>query len=568
VTVKAPPSEAFDVVVIGAGAAGALLAWRLGGAGLTVALMEAGDPSVDRSAALAAYGASTSKSLGSPYVGGAAGPEHPGPKGSYYDLAGPEDYLSTYERIAGGTTWHWLGHTPRLLPNDFSMKSTYGVGVDWPIGYDVLEPWYCAAEAALGVAGDDAGWANIHGAFRSRPFPMPAIWPTWSDNYVGQAVQDLVVDGRKVRVLTTPAARNSRPYDGRPPCAGNASCIPICPIGAKYDGQVHVRKALKTGKVKLFANAIATRLVVGSSKRIESVEYQLRDRTRRSLRGKIVILAANAIESSKLLLMSADSRNGAPNGVANSSGQVGRGLMDHMQKSVFVQAKDPVYPFRGPPSTSGIETFRDGPFRSQRSAMRFSLNNDGWARRAAGSSPAVDVAAAVEQGLFGKALRNRLFESVTRQFRFSLSTEVLPDPNNRVTLSDKRDSDGLPRPRINFSVGTYTRDAFGPALEIIDQLTRAMKGVIVEQDMSVEPGHYNGAGHIMGGCRMGANAAEAVANADCRTFDHANLYVVGASLWPTCGTANPTLTVAAISLRAADHIASAEFGHALASLSA
>jgi choline dehydrogenase-like flavoprotein len=556
-----PAAETTDVVIVGAGVAGALLAWRLGKAGLRVALLEAGDASVDRAAAVADYGASPTRSLGSPYPAAAIGPEHPGPMDTYYDQIGPEDYLSTYERIAGGTTWHWLGHTPRLLPADFALKTNYGVGVDWPISYATLEPWYCAAEKALGVAGDNIEWANVHGAFRSQPFPMQPIWPSWSDVYVGRAINGVVVDGQSVRVLATPAARNSEPYDGRPPCAGNASCIPICPIGAKYDGSVHVKKALATGKVRLIPRAVATRLIVGKAKKIDAVEFRLKNRSTQSIRGKIVILTANAIESSKLLLMSADAKRGVPNGVANSSDQVGRNLMDHMQKSVFVQTKDPVYPFRGPPSTSGIETFRDGSFRRQRSAMRFSLNNDGWARRSV-SSPSADIAAAVAQGLFGQALRARVFESVARQFRFSLSAEVLPEPDNRVTLSDKPDGDGLPRPRIGFCVPTYTRDAFGPALRIIDQLVKAMDGFIVEQDDSVAPGHYQGAGHVVGGCRMGSDPAQSVTNADARSHDHPNLYIMGASVFPTCGTANPTLTVAALSLRAADHIASAEFGRA------
>lgn len=564
---KAPAPEAFDVVVVGAGVAGALIAWRLGKAGFTVALLEAGAAKVDRQAALAAWSASAGKSLGSPYPGAAAGPEHPGPLNAYYDQAGPEDYLSTYERIAGGTTWHWLGHTPRLLPNDFSLRSTYGVGVDWPISYATLEPWYCPAEEALGVAGDDDQWGNVHGAFRSRPFPMPPIWPSWSDNAVARMVDGRAINGHEVRVLATPAARNSRPYDGRPPCAGNSSCIPICPIGAKYDGHVHVRKAVQTGKVKLIDRAVATRLTVGEPGRIDAVEYPLDDGSRRTVRGKIVVLTANAIESTKLLLMSADAGKGAANGVANSSDQVGRGLMDHMQKSVFVLAKEPLYPFRGPPSTSGIETFRDGPFGAQHSAMRFSLNNDGWARRAA-ASPLADVRAAVDRGLFGSELRKRLFEGVSRQFRFSLSTEVLPDPNNRVTLSTLTDADGLPRPRLSFDIGGYTRAAFGPALAIVGRLVQAMGATIVEQDTSVDPHHYSPAGHVMGGCRMGASAAEAVTDADCRSFDQTNLYIVGAGVLPTCGTANPTLTVAALSLRAAEHIAAAEFGRRLESLSA
>ena len=556
--------QSFDVVIVGAGVAGALVAWRLGGAGLKVALIEAGAPDVDRAAAVKTWGGANAKTLGSPYPGGAPGPEHAGGPAPYYDQAGPENYLSTYERIAGGTTWHWLGHTPRLLPNDFRMASCYGVGVDWPIGYDELEPWYCQAETALGVAGDDEAWANVLGAARSRPFPMPPIWPSWSDTYVARALDGLVIDGQRIAVLATPAARNSRPYDGRPPCAGNASCIPICPIGAKYDGFVHVTKALATGHVEMIAPATATALTIGEAGRIEAVQILRPDGATAAVKGTIVVVAANAIESAKLLLASHDDAK-APNGVANSSGQVGRNLMDHIQKSVFVQTPDPTYPFRGPPSTSGIEAFRDGPFRKDRSAMRFSLNNDGWARRAAGS-PAADVVAAVGQNLFGARMRQRLFESVTRQLRFSLSTEVLPDPENRVTLSDQRDVQGQLRPRINFRVAAYTRDAFAPALAVIDRMVQALNAVVVEQDASVDPGHYSGAGHVMGGLRMGKSAADAVTDADCRAFDHPNLYLVGAGVFATCGTANPTLTVAALSLRAADHIASVEFGKRLATV--
>jgi choline dehydrogenase-like flavoprotein len=234
--------------------------------------------------------------------------------------------------------------------------------------------------------------------------------------------------------------------------------------------------------------------------------------------------------------------------------------MDHMQKSVFVRTRDPVYPFRGPPSTAGIETFRDGPFRARRSAMRFSLNNDGFRNRPSGGSPAADFTAAISAGLFGAALRARMFESVVHQLRISLSTEVLPDPENRVTLSDLEDSTGVPRPRIHFSVGQYTRDAFAPALGIVARLVAAMGGTIVEQDTSVDPGHYNGAGHVMGGCRMGSDRHDAVTDGNARSFDHPNLYIAGSALWPTCGTANPTLTIAALSLRAAERIASAEFG--------
>ncbi|MEA3108094.1 MAG: glucose dehydrogenase [Gammaproteobacteria bacterium] len=547
------PADHFDVVIIGAGVAGALIADVLAARHVNVLLLEAGETGGDRGALTARWAAATVKGLGAPYVASRPeripGPEQPATEADrknardvYYDQQTPEKYLSTYERRVGGSTWHWLGHTPRLLPNDFRLRSTYGVGVDWPVGYADLEPWYCKAEKELGVAGDDAEWQNVHGAFRSQPFPMSKIWPSWSDELFSQALREVPISGRRLAVLSTPSARNSQAYDGRPPCAGNASCVPICPIGAKYDGSVHVKKSVAKG-AQLWEKSVALRLEKDADGGVRTVHFKRWDQSEARVRGRLVIVAANAIESAKLLLLS---------GVANSSDQVGRNLMDHLQKAVLGSAREPVYPFRGPPSTSGIETFRDGEFRKMRGAFRMSLGNDGWSRS---GSPQTDVARLIEtEGLFGRELRERLFHEVSRQVRMSCSVEVLPNPANRVTLSPLLDSFGVPRPQLHFATDDYTRDAFGPALDVIQDVLRALDATVTSLDRN--PRNYSGAGHIMGTCRMGFDAKTAVVDADCRSFDHRNLYVVGAGAFPTCGTANPTLTVAALALRAADHVLS------------
>jgi choline dehydrogenase-like flavoprotein len=546
-----PEQESFDVIIVGAGVAGALIASVLAGRKIKVLLLEAGETGGDRAALTAQWAAATVKGLGTPYVASQPdkipGPEQPANEADrknardvYYDQQTPEKYLSTYERRVGGSTWHWLGHTPRLLPNDFRMRTEYGVGVDWPIGYADIEPWYCKAEKELGVAGDDAEWSNVHGAFRSQPFPMAKIWPSWSDLLFTRVLSRTEIEGRRLEVLSTPSARNTQEYDGRPPCAGNASCVPICPIGAKYDASVHVKKALQGG-ARLQEQSVALRLEEDADGKIHRVHYQRWDGTLGQAWGRIVIVAANAIESAKLLLLS---------GAANSSDQVGRNLMDHLQKAVLGTAREPLYPFRGPPSTSGIETFRDGEFRKMRGAFRMSLGNDGWSRS---GSPYTDVARLVQsEGLFGDSLRQRLFHDVSRQVRMSCSVEVLPNPSNRVTLSGQKDSFGVPRPQMHFSTDDYTRSAFGPALDVILGVFRAMDAAVTSSDRN--PLNYSGAGHIMGTCRMGFDPKTAVVDADCRSFDHRNLYIVGGSTFPTCGTANPTITIAALALRAADHV--------------
>ena len=553
--------DRFDVVIVGAGVAGALIASRLAlharGA-IRVLLLEAGETGAPRDELVARWAGATAKTLGTPYIASqpakVPGPEQAGAGGdlrqardAYYDQVGPEKYLSTYEKRVGGSTWHWLGHTPRLLPNDFRMRSEYRVGVDWPLRYDDIEPWYCEAEVELGVAGDDAEWANVHGARRSKPFPMSKIWPSWSDLRISTALKSVAVDGIHIDVLSTPSARNSQAYDGRPPCAGNASCVPICPIGAKYDASVHINKATLAG-AELRERSVATLLEADTDGAVRRVHSKHWDGTERIVSGRVVVVAANAIETAKLLLLSAGPA--APRGIANtSSGQVGQNLMDHLQKAVLAHSPEPLFPFRGPPSTSGIEAFRDGVFRDHRGAFRVSLGNDGWSRT---GSPYTDVARLVRQGLFGASLRQQLFDDVSRQVRLSCSVEVLPNPQNKVILSDLSDSFGIRRPKIAFVTDDYTRSAFGPALDVMSGILRAIGATPV--DLNRDPMSYSGAGHVMGTCRMGLDRSAAVVDADCRSFDHRNLYIVGASTFPTCGTANPTLTVAALALRAAQHL--------------
>ena len=555
-----PEKDQFDVVIVGAGVAGALIADTLCDKGARVLLLEAGETGADRQSMVLSWAEATVKGLGTAYKPSepakVPGPEQPADEKDrknamnvYYDQGNnPEKYLSTYERRVGGTTWHWLGHTPRLLPNDFRLKTEYGQGIDWPIGYSDVEPWYCKAESALGVAGDDEEWKNVHGAFRSASFPMSKIWPSWSDLYIARKLSAVKIAGQNVAVLSTPSARNSQAYDGRPPCAGNASCVPICPIGAKYDASVHVKRAVKKG-AQLREKCVVTLLEVDADTTVHRVHYKPWGGKPATVSGRIVVVAANAIESAKLLLLSARER--APQGVANSSSkQVGCNLMDHLQKAVLATSRENVFPFRGPPSTSGIETFRDGTFRDRRGAFRLSLGNDGWSRA---GSPYNDVAHLVQQeGLFGEQLRARLFHDVSRQVRVSCSIEVLPNPDNRVTLSELKDASGLPRPAIHFATDDYTRSAFGPALDAIGEILRAVDATPTVVDRN--PLHYSGAGHVMGTCRMGFDPAISVVDPDCRAHDHRNLYIVGGSVFPTCGTANPTITIAALALRAANNI--------------
>ena len=395
----------FDVVVVGAGIAGAMVAERLSLAGARVLILEAGSRNPSRAQMVGAYAIAPTKGLHTPYTNPESDAKAPSPNSSssYYDQPPPPhtQYESTYERRTGGTTWHWLGHTPRMLVSDFEMKTRYGGGpefptamVDWPIRYDDLEPWYCEAEREMGVSGSDEEWADVFGTKRSRPFPMAKIWPSYSDNWIAARINGKSFEGAEYWVKSTPSARNSTLYDGRPPCAGNSICVPLCPIGAKYDGSVHVKKAIEA-KAVLWQQCVVSKLERDADGSVHTVHFITYGGDHRRITADVIVVAAHAIETPKLLLMS---------GLANSSDQVGRNLMDHLSKSAFGMVSEPLFPFRGPPSTSGIESFRDGEFRRERAGFRVSLDNDGWSRLNAPYSEILDLVG--NQMLIGTELQS------------------------------------------------------------------------------------------------------------------------------------------------------------------
>jgi glucose dehydrogenase len=523
-------------------------------------MLEAGtDRSAERAQMALAFAASVVKSPISAYD---KNPEiklaSPAATHDYYDKSSDE-FKSTYLRTGGGTTWHWLGNTPRHLPNDFKLKSQYGQGVDWPISYDDLETYYSEAEKELGVSGNHEEWNNIvPGARRSRDFPMPVIWPSYLETVIKKGLNGKTVEDKTITIRSTPQARNSQAYEGRPPCAGNSSCVPICPIGAKYDAMVHIRKAISHG-VKVQYQAAVQKIETDDNKNISKVHFFNWAGEADFVEGRIFILAANAIEGSILLLY---------NKLASGSGLVGKNLMDHPQGYGVGVYKDPIYTFRGPPTTSGIDVFRDGAFRKNSAAFRISVGNDGWSRfvRKDNVKKLDNLEFLVEEKfgtkdfLIGKALRKAVAENITRIFRFSYSTEMLPHPDNCVQLGDLIDPiTKLPRPKINFVIdreGNYNKDAFKMAGRVLTGLFSQLEVPVKDFEVQDDQAIFSGAGHIMGTLRMGKDPKNAVVNENLGSHDHPNLYVVGSGVFPTSCTANPTLTIAALSLRLAAHLGS------------
>lgn len=528
-----------DVLIIGSGIAGALLACELAAKGASVVIMEAG-PRVDRAEAVARFHAAYPKTPESAYRQSAFTP-HPAtdqPHG-FYVQKGPNVFNSTYLRQVGGTTWHWLGTAIRLVPDDFRLKSLFGLGIDWPISYEDLEPWYCRAEGELEVSGDNA---DDLGSPRSAPYPLPPVRQSFLDLHWEKALR-----ASQFKIRPTPQARLSKASGTRPSCHGGASCIPVCPIQAKYDATLHVTRAETLG-VRLLTETCANFVECQENGRVEAVRFVHADGSGGRVFPQTLVVAANGIETPRLLLASRSEI--FPGGVGNRSDLVGRHLMDHPIQLSWALAHEPVWPYRGPGSTSGIENFRSTSNRNTDSALRFEIGNEGWSwPTGAPESTARELAL---RGLRGRELDSALKEQTSRHIRVAALTEQLPLPNNRVNLDWSRfERTGLPRLEISYRLDDYTRQALINAKRMHEDMFQRVGVTSFWHRDEAEA-----AGHIMGTARMGENPALSVVNKDLRAHDHRNLFLVGAAVFPTGGTANPTLTIAALALRAVGPILS------------
>lgn len=621
--------SSYDVVIVGAGISGAQMAYKFAVQGKKVLVLEAGGyiPNVAQQGPVKQdninkyYGAPikdpsapwpTSKDPKTAWDKSgiyAPRPTSPGvnsdntsgvdwkdPQGNFMQQTGNYSFGSTYERVVGGTTKHWLGTCLRFVPDDFNVVKKYKPQIpgakDWPIGYDDLEKYYGQAEIEIGVSGDPAV-DEAMGAKHSTAYPMTPIPQSYLDQTLQGRLQGKTINGLPLPVVSTPQGRNSKVYDGRPACMGNSSCVPICPINAKYDAGVHITKILDDPKlsanVTFMIQSVAYQVTVNTDNTISGVKYKTwtkgsADITEGVAVGKYYVITTHAIEVAKLLLNSPWGETT----VANSSTMMGRHLMDHICLVVWgnLQTADkkgyePVYPYRGPLSTSGIESFRNTPQRSKSAAFRIEVGNDGWAWPYGG--PQAEVGSLINPknsqtdfspAVYGKQLLEQVKDAVSSQVRFALELETIScdeTMNSRVTLSADKDALGIPRPSVNYVIPQYTLDGYNEAISVAQQLfdTLGVKGKVNELLSSNGPGilrftpsgstnkvtiEFRGAGHLIGTHRMGDDQTTSVVDKNLKSWDHDNLYLVGPGAFPTTATSNPTLTVSALALRAVDTI--------------
>lgn len=522
-----------DIVVVGSGVAGGIVAHELAQTGADVLILEAG-PWLERWRIVERFRNSPAKQdFMTPYpsVPYAPSPQF-APPNHYLIEKGKVDYAAQYIRAVGGTTWHWAAAAWRLLPSDFKLRSLYGVGRDWPFPYDTLELYYQKAEIDLGVSGPSD---TDLGSPRGQPYPMEKLPLSWMD----QRFSD-VLNSNGFTVVPEPVARNSRPYDGRPTCCGNNNCMPICPIAAQYSGEVHAVKAKRAG-ARLLAESVVYRIEADDRGRIQAVHFMQPDGNSTRVIGKQFVLAANGIEIPKLMLMSTSERY--PNGIGNSSDQVGRNLMDHPGTGVTFLANEDLWPGRGPVEMTSVVNFRDGPFRSEFAAKKLHLSN-------AAATRSVTSKLLREQKLIGPELDRQIRLRSARTLSINSFHELLPHPENRIRpSSEQQDALGIPYPEIHYDVDDYVRRSAEHTRATYAEIARLFGGAEVEFDDDFAPNN-----HIMGTTIMGDDPKDSVVDADCRTYDHPNLFIASSSVMPGAASVNCTLTIAALAHRLADQL--------------
>ncbi|WP_341486579.1 GMC family oxidoreductase [Pararhizobium sp. A13] len=586
----------YDAIVVGSGISGAIVAHELSKAGKRVLVLEAGS-GTDRTLSgydeyVTNFYAAASKDNQSPYPVNLNAPMPRSPElrklqpgetdaSTYMVQSGPYVTDTTYTRVFGGTTMHWEAKTPRMLQEDFKAQSLFGQGVDWPLDYDDIEADYQVAEREIGVSADVADQSYLDVTFpKDYVFPMRGLPLSYLDQMVAKGIDgtDVELYGHTypIKVRPYPQGRNGIPnpaYDGGRGyvpvgavntheveeggrCQGNTNCVPICPVQARYHSGKTLAKAFQSGRVELLAQAVASRVVIDSgSGRVTSLEVKVyrdaasADYETITVRGKIFVLAAGAIETPRLMLAS---------GLRSTSGLVGRNLMDHAYLLSWALMPEVCGTMRGTSCTGGIVDLRGGAFRRHQAAFSVDIHNDGWGW--AVGSPYSDVTELVDQhNQFGGDLRRGLIDRISRQLLLAFMIEVMPVESNRVTVDPQyTDRLGNMRPVVSFTVPEYTLRGAAYAREFAQTMFARLGAVDHTRYDTSDYGYVNyegegyairGGNHLAGTHVMGRDKSRSAVDTDQRSWDHDNLYLVGGGSMPSIGTANVTLTLAALCYR-------------------
>lgn len=399
------------------------------------------------------------------------------------------------QNITFGGGMCWFGNTPRMHPNDFRTHSLYGVGEDWPLSYDDLEPYYVAVEDAMGIGGSFAGPYP-----RSKPYSFPP--------HRFNAFDELLAKKYPGLHIPFPSARSSSIGTGRPVCCGNGVCS-LCPISAKYQNDLHMAHIYEDPRVTLILEAEVERIDIKAGK-VAGVQYR-QGRREITAKSDLAVVGAHAIMTPFILL-----RSGLNDRV------LGRYLNEQLNSNVQIDL-DGVENYDGGQSVTGLGLmFLDGSFRKDRPGCLIESWNVPWLR----------------------AERGRWRQRTYLKFVF----EDIPDFDNYVAISREDPS----KPEIRYAKHSdYMTAGLKSTKLLVEEL---ISGLPVESYTILPDEGLGGTAHIQGTTRMGKDPNNSVVDRDLRHHSVRNLIALGSGTFPTCPTANPTLTLSALAVRSAERL--------------
>jgi choline dehydrogenase-like flavoprotein len=402
-----------------------------------------------------------------------------------------------FQPAFGGGSNCWMACTPRMMPEDFQLKSTYGVGEDWPFSYDELEPYYCDAEDLMGISGDSERSPYP----RSRPYPQLPHRFSKSD--------DALRDAFPGEVFSHPCARSPGAVPGqRPACCNNSACR-TCPIDAKFTIQNGFKELYRDPRVRVLTSARVTK-VDTTGDQVTSIAYESGGLTKR-IGCDLAVLGANALFNPHIL-----QRSGFEHP------ELGTGLCEQVSRSAFIDLK-------------GLNNYQ-GSTISNALIYKFHRNRDRG-----------QTAAALVQCVNGPPeLRNERGKWLQRM-RLNFIYEDFRLPENRVELADEA-------PDKPATVHTRRSVQTNHGLDSMESDLQQLLEALPHSSYSLgDPWRTDS--HIMGTTPMGIDPASSIVDGDCIHHRYRNLVILGSGVFPTAAPANPTLTLSAVSLRSADRIA-------------